>query len=194
MLSRRRFRTGSNGFTLIEVIVAAGLIAVGAAGLAHLTAIGIAASRAAREQTLTALLAASKLEQLRSLTWSYAPGAADPPTARSDYTTDLSQEPAAQGGPGLAASPAGTLRTNVPPYVDYLDAMGRWVGGGSSPPARAAFVRRWSVQVLPEDPSRTLILSVLVATIASDRSRVGTWTARSGTETLLVTLHTRKGK
>ena len=188
------FRRGAcAGFTLLEVLIASALLASIAIGVAHLIGIGIAAGRAAREQTFTAILATSKLEQLRSLTWSYEPEFSDPPVRRSDASTDLSREPAGGGGPGLSASPPGTLRTNVPPYVDYLDGQGRWVGNGLSPPPQAAFIRRWSVKPLPGDPSRTVILSVLVTTVAQDQARPGPWTARSGTETLLVTLNTRKG-
>ena len=182
------------GFTLIEVLIAATLAAAIATGVAHLIAIGISANRAAREQTFTTMLAASKIEQLRSLPWTFEPGADLPPPPRSDMSADLSVEPAGPAGPGLSPSPPESLASNVPPYVDYLDDQGRWVGNGLAPPARAAFVRRWSVRPLPEDPASTLILTVLVSAVAQDRSRTSPWTARSGTESLLVTIVTRKGR
>ena len=182
------------GFTLIEVLIAS-LLAVGVAtGVAHLIAIGITANRAAREQTLTTMLAASKLEQLRSLSWTYEPGRDAPAAQRSDAAADLSVEPGGWGGPGLSASPPDALASNVRSYVDYLDDRGRWVGNGAGPPSQAAFIRRWSVRPLPADPGSTLILSVLVTTVAQDRSRADAWTSRSGTEALLVTLITRKGR
>jgi prepilin-type N-terminal cleavage/methylation domain-containing protein len=191
---RRIANRSSAGFTLIEVLIASLLAAGLAAGVAHLIAIGINANRAAREQTLTTILAASKLEQLRSLSWTYEPGRDAPALPRSDESSDVSVEPASAGGPGLAASPPGTLESNVRAYVDYLDERGRWVGNGAAPPSRAVFIRRWSVRPLPNGPSSTLILSVLVTTVAQDRSRAAAWTARSGTESLLVTLITRKGR
>jgi hypothetical protein len=50
--------------------------------------------------------------------------------------------------------------------VDYLDAYGAWVGTGSSPPAGALYVRRWSVEPLPTNPNNTLVFQVLVGRIA----------------------------
>lgn len=187
-------RGGARGFTLIEVLIATALLVVMAIGVAHLLAIGSASGRASRFGTASALLAAARLEQLRSLHWSYEPGPGATVIPRSDLSANLSVDPPPDGGPGLAPSPPGTLAANVPPYVDYLDFQGRWVGNGPSPPPEAVFIRRWSVTPLPEDPSRTLILSVLVTTVAQDRARGGPWLARSGDESLLVLLNTRKGR
>ena len=184
----------SAGFTLIEVLIATALLVAMAVGVAQLLGIGVAAGRAARFHTSTAILAAGKLEQLRSLPWSFDPGLAASMIPRSDFSANLSIDPPADGGPGLAPSPPGTLTANVPPFVDYLDAQGTWAGNGSSPPPEALFIRRWSIVPLPRDPSRTLILSVLVTTVAQDLARGGPWTVRSGDETLLVVLNTRKGK
>ncbi len=185
---------GCAGFTLVEVLIASALAAAIATGVAHLIAVGLNAGRSAREQTFTAILATSKLEQLRSLAWTYEPGDDVPPVPRSDFSSNVSFEPATGAGPGLSTSPPGTLSANVPPYVDYLDERGQWVGNGARPPGRAAFIRRWSVRPLPAAPATTVILSVLVTTVAQDHSRAAPWTARSGTETLLVSLHTRKGR
>lgn len=168
------------GFTLIEVLIASALAATIATGIAHLIAVGLDAGRKAKEQTLTTALALSKLEQLRSLPWTYEPGSDSPPVPRSD--------------PALSPSPPGTLGSNIPPHVDYLDERGVWLGGGGAPPAPAVFVRRWSVQPLPAAPGNAVILSVLVTTTAQDHSRAGVWHGRSGTETLLVTMTTRKGQ
>jgi prepilin-type N-terminal cleavage/methylation domain-containing protein len=194
-VSQRRHPGGiTNGFTLIEVLIATALLVAMAIGVAQLLGLGVAAGRASRFQTSTAILAAARLEQLRSLHWSYEPGPGPTVTPRSDLSANSSLDPPSDGGPGLAPSPPGTLSANLPPYVDYLDFQGRWVGNGSSPPPQAVFIRRWSIVPLPQDPSRTLILSVLATTVAQDRARTGPWTARSGDETLLVLLNTRKGK
>jgi prepilin-type N-terminal cleavage/methylation domain-containing protein len=168
------------GFTLVEVLIASALAAALATGVAHLIAIGMNAARSAREQTFTTALALSKIEELRSLAWSYEPGSGVPAVPRSD--------------PALSPSPPGTLGSNVPPYVDYVDRDGHWAGDGPRPPAHAAFVRRWSIRPVPAAPARTVVLSVLVTSVAQDHSRRAAWTARSGTETLLVTLNTRKGR
>ena len=194
-VSERRDAGGTQGgFTLIEVLIATALLVAMAAGVAQLLGLAVAAGRTSRFQTSTAILAAARLEQLRSLHWSYEPGPGSTVTPRSDRSANASVDPPSDGGPGLAPSPPGTLSANVPPYVDYLDLQGRWVGNGSSPPPQAVFIRRWSIAPLPQDPSRTLILSVLVTTVAQDVARVGPWTVRSGDETLLVLLNTRKGK
>lgn len=178
------------GFTLIEVLIATALMASMAIGVAQLMGMGAASGHAARVQTATTILAGAKLEELRSLVWAYEPlvGTAVP---RSDLSTNLS---VSGSGPGLSPSPPGTLATNVAPYVDYLGAQGNWVGNGSFPPPNAMFIRRWAVVPLAEDPARTLVLSVLVTTVAQDLARQGPWTQPSGQETLLVTLNTRKGR
>jgi prepilin-type N-terminal cleavage/methylation domain-containing protein len=186
-------RRSTRGFTLVEVLFAMLLLACLAAGAAQLIAVASRSGRAARDQTSATVLAAAKLEQLRSLAWAYEPAPDLPPTARSDFTANLSVDPPADSGPGLAESPPGALSYSTPPYVDYLDVQGRWVGTGPDPPASATFIRRWSVRALPQDPSRTLILSAVVTTVFQERARQAPWKVRSGSEALLMTMVTRKG-
>jgi hypothetical protein len=181
---------------LIEVLVAIGLFVTISIGIVQLFAIATSAARASREQTSTAILATAKMEQLRSLAWGYEPS--EPgvlPVLRSDRTSNLSSEAFTDDGPGLRASPAGTLATSVPGYVDYLDEDGRWAGSGPTPAPNAVFVRRWAVQALPADPDRTLILQVLVTTVRQERTRPpGSWQIRTGSESHLVSVLTRKGR
>lgn len=179
------------GFTLVEVIVALGLMVTVSIGVAQLFAMAVRAGAAAREQTSTVILAAAKLEQLRSLTWAYDPSspALQP---RSDSTGDLSLDVPDDSGSGLMPSPSGTLAANIPPFVDYLDEQGRWVGNGAAPPRDAMFIRRWGIQPLPQSPARTLVLAVRVTTVASEARRSTPWRARSGQETVLVGLRTRR--
>ena len=140
----RRTETGrSAGFGLLEVLIAAGLIIGLAAGTAQLTVTSMEAIRDAGDVSLSLLLAAQKMEQLRSLEWRYD---ASGQVAVSDLTTDLSRDPPARGGLGLRASPPDSLDRSVAGYVDYLDRRGAWVGTGGRPPAGTAFVRRWSIQ------------------------------------------------
>jgi prepilin-type N-terminal cleavage/methylation domain-containing protein len=183
------------GFTLIEVLVASVLFTTLSLGIAQLFAVANAAGVAARHQTSATILAAAKMEQLRALVWSWEAGPpGTPPLPRSDLTTNLSTDPDGDDGRGLRESPMGTLERNVPPYVDYLDAAGRWVGNGATPPADAVFVRRWAVRGLPADPDRTLILQVLVTTTRQAGARRPVpWTGRSGEETLLTSVRTRTG-
>lgn len=153
-------------------MVAAALVATIAVGVAQIVDQSIRASVVARGRTVATVLALQKMEQLRSLAWSEA---LDPTTGvfvpSSDLTTDLSTDPITSGGPGLAPSPATTLEDNAPPYVDYLDALGSWVGNGPAKPPEAVYIRRWSVQPLEAHPADALVLQVLVTTVSGGSPR-----------------------
>jgi prepilin-type N-terminal cleavage/methylation domain-containing protein len=179
------------GFSLIEVLVALALLTTMAVGIVPLLVTATSVIRNARSQSSTALLAAQKLEQLVSLTWGVDKTL--PGVAVSDRSTDLSIEPPGAGGAGLSASPAGTLDCNTPGYVDYLDAAGQWVGTGASVPARAVYIRRWNIQTFPAS-SDTLVLQVLVTTVAREQSRTTSSgvRARQPEDTVLVSMKTRK--
>lgn len=185
----------TRGFALVEALIAVAIFIALAVGIAQLIAVSTSAIRAAREQTTAAVLAAAKIDQLRSLAWTYEPSAAGVAAVpRSDRTTDVSHPGHASDGAGLRASSATSLVTNTPNYVDYLDAAGRWVGHDVDAPADAVFVRRWSVRPLPDDPARTLVLQVLVTTVRDDQSRSTPWSGRTGADALLVSVLTRKGQ
>jgi prepilin-type N-terminal cleavage/methylation domain-containing protein len=185
----------STGFTLIEVLIAVAIFITIALGVAQLIAVATRAMRSSREQTSAVILAAAKMDQLRALAWTYessAPGL--PALPRSDRTTDLSHPDHAEDGAGLTTSPAGALGSNMPPWVDYLDGAGRWVGHDSEAPPDAVFIRRWAVRPLPADPERTLVLQVLVTTVRDDRARPTEWSRRAGVDALLVSVRSRRGQ
>ena len=153
----------SRGFALLEVLITAGLVVGIAAGASQIVAIAIRASHGARVHTMSTLLAAEKMEQLRSLAWTHTTTSSPAISiSSSDVTTDLSSVPASDAGPGLLPSPGGTLQRNVPSYVDYLDGEGRWLGSGAALPGSAVYVRRWGVQPLASDPENILVFQVLV--------------------------------
>ena len=155
------------GFALVEVLMAACLVITVAVAVSQISAAAVRASYAARVRTLAAMLAAQKMEQLRSLRWSRTRiGTPAVSVPVSDVSTDLSSDPPTDAGRGLSPSPAGTLDSNVPFYVDYLDAGGTWVGHGATPPGAAVYVRRWAVQPLESDPDDILVLQVIVTTTA----------------------------
>jgi type II secretory pathway pseudopilin PulG len=163
--SFRRF--DSAGFALLEVLITAGLVVAVAAGASHILAIAVRASHSARVRTMASMLATEKIEQLRSLTWSHVTTSAPAMSiSSSDFTTDLSNDPATDSGPGLLPSPPGTLEANVAGYVDFVDGAGRWVGAGGSPPSSAVYIRRWAVRPLASDPENILVLRVVVTTRA----------------------------
>jgi hypothetical protein len=189
MRERTDCRGGAEGFALAEVMIAAGLLVAVAVGVSQVSAAAVRASHAARARTVAAVLAAQKMEQLRSLRWSRARIGTPAVSVRaSDVSTDLSSDPPTGAGRGLLPSPAGTLDSNVPFYVDYLDAAGTWVGCGATPPGTAVYVRRWAVQPLESDPDDILVLQVIVTT-----SRTRAETARAiAYESRLVSVLTRR--
>ena len=149
------------GFTLVEVLVAMGVLLTATLGGVHLVAFATRAMHVARMQSTTALAAATRLDELRSLRFEF-----DAAGQRvTDTSTDLTVDPPVPGGGGLSPSGAGTLDDNVSGFVDYLDVSGMWVGNGVAPPATAVFVRRWAVEA-SLDPD-VLILQVLVRPIAN---------------------------
>lgn len=156
----------TSGVALAEVLVASGVLVVVAAGVAQVIVQSVRAGFSARAATMGAVLTAQKIEQLRSLSWRVTADG----VPVSDFTTDLSTAAGSDGGPGLGASPPGTLDENMPPYVDYLDAMGNWAGHGAAPPSSAVYVRRWSVRPLAGDPD-ILVLQALVTTALAPGDR-----------------------
>jgi type II secretory pathway pseudopilin PulG len=169
----RRLSCSSNGeagFSLLEVLIAAGLLVSVAAGVTQVSILTVRASYGARAQTLSTVLAAQKMEQLRSLTWTYTE-TGDP---SSDNFTNLSTDPPSGSGPGLQPSPSGSLDTDTALYVDYLDAAGGWVPSR----AGAVYVRRWAIRPLASDPNNIVILQVRVLTATGDESRLATLKAR----------------
>ena len=189
---RTRNTEASEGFSLPEVTISLLLLALAAAGVARLAHLAVRATFESRLRTTAAVLAADKLEELRSLDWGYgaSAGGLGPPTA--DLTTDLSGDVPGAGGTGLQATPADVLSRNTPPYVDFLDDQGVWLGRGTTPPSGTAFVRRWSVRPWPADPVDTLLLEVSVVPYVREVARPGGAPGRLPDEARVATLKTRK--
>jgi prepilin-type N-terminal cleavage/methylation domain-containing protein len=183
----RRRPSSDSGFTLVEVCVAIGLLALAASGVAQMFGVAMRATEGARVQTSTSVLASQKIEQLRALVWTVGADG----SGLSDRTTDLAVEPMTSGGRGLSASPANALDTNSAGCVDYLTARGDWAGTGAAPPATARYIRRWSIRPLPEDPNDTLIVQVLVTTVERDR-HAATPRQRLAGEALVTSVLTRR--
>lgn len=184
-----RARRGEAGFSIVEVLVATGLLATALVSLAQLFAIAQATNGAARNSTLTMVLAEQKLEQLRALQYTF--DRVGLPV--QDTTTDLAvYPPAATGGKGLSPHTDNTLQANTNGYVDYLDHYGRTLGGGTVIPQNTAFIRRWSVEPLPTNPNNVVILQVLV-TRQRDRGLGDAGSVSRGSqEARLMTIKSRK--
>ena len=165
-LAKSRF-SNEAGFSLMEVLIAMGVMTVGLVALAQLFAVSTTANHASKTTTFAVMLAQQKMEQLRGLTWGFDTVG----LPISDVSTNSSVVPQAAGcpastvggeGTGLSPAPGGTLSDNVSGWVDYLDINGCLLGGGSTPPNRTIYIRRWSVEPLPTNPNNTLVFQVLV--------------------------------
>ena len=189
MAKSNSYRKSEAGFSIIEVLVATGLLATALVALAQLFAIATATNQAARNSTLTMMLAEQKIEQLRALQYTF--DRVGLPV--QDTATDLAvYPPAATGGKGLSPHTDNTLQANTDGYVDYLDHFGRTIGGGTVIPGNAAFIRRWSIEPLPTNPNNVIILQVLV-TRQRDRGLGDAGSVSRGPEEArLVTIKSRK--
>jgi type II secretory pathway pseudopilin PulG len=178
------------GFSLLETLVALGILASGLVGVAALCATAARANQEARRVTIAASAAAQKTEQLRAFALGYdALG-----LPMTDTTSDASVVPATSaGGRGLLPSPGGSLITNAPGYVDYLDRDGQWIGTGSAPLPGTAYVRRWSIELMASDPANAVVLQVVVFAVRPGARALMTGQPGDGTEDVhLVAVKTRK--
>ena len=195
MLPARSSFNSQRGFSLVEVVISLGILAGVSLGVAQLFAASTNANRVARNRTSTTVMAVQKMEQLRSLDWGFdLQGQGLPVT---DTTTNLAVYPHQDNGSGLNPSPSDTLLQNTPGYVDYLDANGAWVGTGANPTAGAVYLRRWAIIPLPTNPNNTLILQVLVTSVADearlDLSNLSRRPRQLG-DALLISVKTRKAQ
>jgi prepilin-type N-terminal cleavage/methylation domain-containing protein len=191
-MARAKSFSSSQGFSLIEVVIAIGLLTAVSLGVAQLFAASTRSNLVARGNTVTTALAEQKLEQIRSLTWGFDEDGLGLPV--SDTTTNLSVWPLTQDGTGLNPSPTDALEENKPGYFDYLDAWGNWVGNGTTAPGSAVYVRRWSILPLPTNPNNTLVIQVLVSPLANEIARKETAFTRTrmAGDALLISVKTRK--
>ncbi len=188
-IARPNSRRAEAGFSIIEVLVATGLLATALVALAQLFGIATATNQAAKNSTLTMMLAQQKIEQLRALQYTF--DRVGLPV--QDTATDLAvYPPLATGGKGLSPSTDNTLQANTDGYVDYLDHYGKTLGGGTVVPGNAAFIRRWSIEPLPTNPNNVIILQVLV-TRQRDRGTGNAGSVSRGPEEArLMTIKSRK--
>jgi prepilin-type N-terminal cleavage/methylation domain-containing protein len=179
------------GFSLLEMLVAATILTVGLAALAQLFAISTRANFSAKSTTAAVILAQQKMEQLRGLTWGFDMLGLPIGDDASD-TTVIPQAPT--GGKGLSPSPLDALQTNQDGYCDFLDRYGYSLGGGTTPPDGAVYIRRWSIEPLPTNPRNTLVLQVLVTPVRDRGSNPGAHTRRLPDEARITSVKTRKAQ
>jgi hypothetical protein len=181
----------ATGFSLLEAVIATALVCVAILSGGRLLALTWRANQAATSAGVASLMAAQKMEQLRGLTWAF--DSAGSPLA--DTSSDLTVEPSrSSGGSGLSPAPAAALEQNIQSYCDFLDLRGRSLGGGTTPPVGAAYVRRWAIAPTTADPN-TLVLQVLVIRSRNLATGAAEITGASGRrlpdEARLITIKTR---
>ncbi|MEO8483803.1 MAG: prepilin-type N-terminal cleavage/methylation domain-containing protein [Acidobacteriota bacterium] len=175
-----------DGFTLLEVLLALFLLAGVALVLADLTCRAVRITDRARRQSVMAMMAEERVEQLLGLSWGLGEAAAAVPV--TDTGTDLTGALPASGGPGLGTSPVDALSTDEPGHVDFADRRGTWVGSGPAVPAGAEFVRRWRIARVPST-SECLAIEVLVDVVDAAGRRAGSFT---GAAVRVATVKARK--
>jgi Tfp pilus assembly protein PilV len=140
--------TSESGFTLIETLIATGLIVTAVAGLAQLFALSVRFTRDSGQFGVALVAAQDKLESLRS--------------ARYGYDNDG----APVTDPSLDTSPGGTLIDDVTNYADWLDERGIVV----ETRAGAAYVRRWRVTEIAGDEPAAVAIDVCVFRMPADHT------------------------
>lgn len=136
-------RSSNDGFTLLETVVATGVLVTALAGLAQLLALAARSTRDAGDQGVVLTAAQDKIERLRALALGYGPlGVA---------ITD----------PALAPSDAGSLGDDTDGYVDYLSADGAVVDVESDGHG-AAWTRRWRITPIDAFAPEALAVEVCV--------------------------------
>ena len=182
---------GESGFSLIEVMVATGLLVTALVTLAQLFVISTRSNLGSHNTTYASVLAEQKLEELRALAWGYDTQG----LPLSDTTTNTAISPETPtGGTGLSPSPSTSLQSNTTGYVDYVDQFGNKLGTGANPPQQAIYTRRWSITPLPTNPNNTLVLQVLVTRNRNRGPADQGAVLRLPEEARMITVKTRKAQ
>ncbi|MEP6782653.1 MAG: hypothetical protein ABI983_03225 [Acidobacteriota bacterium] len=128
------------GFTLLETLIATGILVTALAGVAQLFVLGTQLTRQSITSGVALVSVQDKLEALRGLPFAY--------DADGSAITD----------PALQISPPTSLAEDVEPYVDRVDGTG--VSRESED--EAAFVRRWRVSALGDTQPDAVSIEVCV--------------------------------
>lgn len=139
------YRSCARGFTLVETLVATGLLLTAIAGLAQLFALSVRFTRDSGQFGVALAGAQDKLEAVRALRFGYDEGGA--------IITD----------PRLRASPTASLSEDVEGCVDWLDASGAVL-----PDAHGSeYVRRWRITTIAADEPEAIAIDVCVFSMRS---------------------------
>jgi len=139
----RRPHSSCDGFTLLETVVATGVLVTALAGIAQLFALSVRSTRAAGSQGAALVAAQDKIERLRSLAFGYSPF--------GQPMTD----------PGLTSAAAQSLDQDTAGLVDFVNAEGAVVDVADAAHG-AAFTRRWRVTPIDQFVPEALVVEVCV--------------------------------
>ena len=162
--------SGHAGFSLIEAIIATGLLATLVVGIGHVFLVSSRAIHIARVRTLAAILAGQKMEQLRSLSWAHEPGGA----LLSDVSTNLAAEPPSAGWAWTELRASGVTRcrcADVRGLCECQRGQGAHLGVGRIRQALVGHAARIR-------PTKLLMLEVRVLTVGGGDARLASIKAR----------------
>lgn len=142
-------RSSNDGFTLLETVVATGVLVTALAGLAQLFALTARSTRDAGAQGAVLTAAQDKIERLRALALGYGP--------LGQAITD----------PALAVADTGSLGDDTDGFVDYLGADGAVVDIESDGHG-AAWTRRWRITLIDAYAPEALAIEVCVFPYPAD--------------------------
>lgn len=142
-------RLSNDGFTLLETVVATGVLVTALAGLAQLFALTARSARDAGAQSAVLTAAQDKIERLRALALGYGP--------LGEAITD----------PALAVADTGSLGDDTNGLVDYLGADGAVVDIESDGHG-AAWTRRWRITLIDAYAPEALAIEVCVFPYPAD--------------------------
>jgi type II secretory pathway pseudopilin PulG len=128
------------GFTLLETLVATGILVTALAGVAQLFVLGSHLTRQAGASGAALIAAQDRLELLRGQAFTYDPAGL--------IVTD----------PALEPSPESSLSEDLDPYVDWLDADGELTDNADE----AVLSRRWRVTSLGATTPDAIAIEVCV--------------------------------
>ena len=132
--------SSTRGFTLIETLVATGILVTALAGVAQLFVLGSQLTRQAGASGAALIAAQGRLERLGGQAFTYDPAGL--------MVTD----------PALEPSPESSLAEDVDPYVDWLDADGEATNDADA----AVLTRRWRVTSLGATTPDAIAIEVCV--------------------------------
>ena len=136
----------SSGFSLVETLIATGILVTALAGVAQLLAVSVRQAREPGARGSAVAAAQAKVEWLRARTFGFGPD--------GGRVTDEA----------LLPSPPGAMAADVPGHADTLDQDGREAEAGDE---SAVWARRWVIAPIDAASADAISIEVCVFRAAS---------------------------